>query len=284
MTGRPHGVSRVMVTGAVTAAASLVGVTATNAADVRLSFRTGKPTRVVTTADSQYAAGETVWLACPRAAMPLMVGFEGVQAPVRTIYSNNLVSSRTLGIAISRPAITSTFRSTALCATGVRVQVRESSTKSVSCSATQIAIGVPIDGGGYQTAPVSSKPDGLRGWRVVGGGMYARAKAICVPSSAFRSVAVVSKPAPFAAGAETTTVAAQCRGGRRPVSWGYEAGVLEANRWGAAGASAAVSVPFIVASKAQGRSGWALTFATPDGRPAVGTTSIGISVTCAIPR
>lgn len=282
--GPARRVRRFTVT-AVVAATGLLAVGATHAsADVRLSFKTGKQVRVVTTPDSQYASGETVWLSCPRKATPLMVGFSGVRAPVATIYANNLVSSRQLGIAIRRAAETSTFRSTALCATGVRVQVRESATKSVSCSAQQLAIGVPIDSGAYQTEPFSSKPDGPRGWRVVGGGAYARAKAICVPASAFRSVTVVSKQATFATGSETTTVAAQCSGGRRPISWGYDAGVLEGNRWGAPGSSIAVNVPFVVASQARGRTGWALTFATPDGRPAASTAPIGVTVTCAIPR
>lgn len=269
---------------ALAGAASLsLAAAATAGAAVTLSTTNGRPTQIAGGGTATpYSTAESIWLRCPGSGTPLMLGWSGVQAPIGIVYSNNLQSARTLGLAVRRPlGAGGTLRTTALCASGpVGARTKESSSGSVSCSRGQVAIGVPIDGGPYWTRAIASMPIGTRGWRNTEGG-YARAKAICVAGSAFRSVAVVTRRASLRAGARTATVTAQCRAGTRPVGWGFEAGLLEGNRWDSPDSGVAVAVPFVASAKASGRAGWSLTFATPDGRPAASAAPIALGLTCA---
>ncbi|MDO8209099.1 hypothetical protein [Conexibacter sp. CPCC 206217] len=252
---------------------------------VSLSTVAARPVKIAGAgAATGYTSAESVWVECRGGAMPLMMGWSGTRAAIATIYSNNLLSARTLGVAVRRPLVGGVLRATALCARGpIAARTQESSSGTVSCNAGQLAIGVPIDGGPYWTRAIASMPVGTRGWRNTEGG-YARAKVICVAASAFRAVHVVTKRASLPAGARTATVTAECRGATRPVSWGFEAGLLEGNTWRSPDSDLSISVPFVATAKASGRAGWSLTFATPDGKPAASATPIGLGVTCAAPR
>lgn len=273
----------------VTLAAALLlpslGLSAAATAAVSLASTTARPVRIAGAgAATGYTTAESVWVECGAGATPLMLGWSGTRAAISTIYSNNLVSSRTLGVAVRRPLVGGTFRATALCARGpVAARTKESASGKVSCSASQLAIGVPIDGGPYWTRAVASIPVGTRGWRNDEGG-YARAKVVCVAASAFKDVKVVTARGSLAAGARDGSVSAQCRGGSRPISWGFEVGALPGNTWSSPASSLVVSVPFVASATAKGRAGWSLTFATPDGKPAVAAVPLALAITCAAPR
>lgn len=259
--------------------------TAGTASAVTLSTAKARPVQIAGAGPATpYTTAETVWIECPRGGTPLMTGWSGVSAPISIVYSNNLVSSRTLGLGVRRPLEGGTLRATALCAEGpVAARTKESSSGTVSCSNGQLAIGVPIDGGPYWTRAVASMPVGTRGWRNSEGG-YARAKVICVAASAFRAVKTVTKRASLPAGARSATVTARCAGGSRPIGWGFEAGLLDGNRWSSPDSGVSNAVPYVASAKASGRAGWSLTFATPDGRRAAAAAPIVLGVTCAAPR
>lgn len=261
-------------------------------AEVTLSFVRGPPVRLLgaQTADREYDADTIAWLRCNGRATPLMAGWSGGLAPVSMIYSHVLESSKQMAIGLRKPFKNVTVRGRLLCATGVRVTAKTSppvnqavrEPQRVSCNRGQLAIGVPLDGGLFGNAPVASKPEGLRGWFNSELG-FARAKVVCVPARSFGSPALVRKAAGFKRGSATTTVTARCSGGRRPISWGYEAGTLEGNIWRSVESSGTMTVPFIAAAYPSGSAGWSLTFATPDGLPATSSTSLALHLTCAKP-
>ena len=79
-------------------------------------------------------------------------------------------------------------------------------------------------------------------------------------------------------------MAATCTDGRRPIGWGFEAGTLDGNVWRSVdNSNLFMTAAYVAAAKPQGRSGWALTFATPDGKPAVSSAPVVLHLTCAVP-
>lgn len=254
-------------------------------AKVELSYVPAKPIKLTgaATPDREYDADGYVWLRCRGRATALMAGWSGARAPIAIIYSHLLEQHRYLGLAVRKPLRNGTIRGRTLCATGLRVKIKDSpdGAGKVACARSQLAIGVPIDGGPYVDRPVYSRPNGARGWVSDEGG---RTKAICVPARSFRAVKRVRRAASFKVGRSATTVAARCPGKRRPISWGFEAGTLEDNAWRSVESSTTITSPFIAASQPKGAAGWALTFATPDGAGARGATRLALHLTCAIPR
>lgn len=248
-----------------------------------LSWTSAKPVALPGDREYTYASGETVWLECRGKATAVTAGWSGPAAPIALIYSHLIQTNRTLGLAVRRPLTTGRFKARALCVSGAKATTREAAGGTVTCAAKQIAIGVPIDGGPYWTEPVASVPVGTRGWVTTGQGSYGRSKVVCLPAKAFRKVKQVKRTATFPTGKATASVTATCKDGRRPIGWGFEAGVLAANEWTSSQSSASISVPFISASLPQGKSGWRLTFATPDGAPAKTSAPLAIHVTCAVP-
>lgn len=262
-------------------------------AEVTLSYVRGPPMRLLgaQTPDREYDADTIAWLRCRGRAVPLMAGWTGGRAPVSMVYSHVLESSKQMAIGLRKPFKTTTVRGRLLCATGVRVTTKTSQAvqravtvpQRVSCARGQLAIGVPLDGGLFARGPVASKPDGLRGWVNSELG-FARAKVVCVPARSFGSAALMRKAATFKPGKATATVTARCSGGRKPISWGYEAGTLDGNVWRSVESAGTMTVPFIAAAYPNGAAGWSLTFATPDGKPATSSTSLALHLTCATPR
>ncbi len=276
---------------ALAAAALVMSIGAAGVSAAKVKLVTEKvPSRQITKTDSQYAysTAETVWAECKAGGTPLMLGFSGPRAPVSIIYSNNFNSNHILGMAMRRSLGPSgALKATVLCARGrIKATAKDSATGTVSCSRGYVAIGVPIDGGPYWTGPVTSVPVGVRGWKSDEHSKYARAKVICVGSSAFANVKVITKSASFKTGADTTTVTAGCRKGSRPISWGYESGEMVGNRWQSpdSGPAIAMTVPFVFEAVAKGKSGWSLGFATPDGKPATSAAPLKVAITCAKPR
>jgi hypothetical protein len=279
-----------LVAPAVTALLSLSAATGASAAKVKLVTEKAPSTKIGTVDPKYgYASGETVWAKCKGSGTPLMLGWSGVRAPVAIMYANNLEKSKILGFAMRRTlGRGATVKTRVLCARGkVKAKVKYSTSGKVNCGKGRVAIGVPINGGPYWVTRVTSVPVGTRGWRSKeGDSKYTQTVAICVASSAFRSVKVVSKRARFKVGSDTTRVTATCRKGTQPISWGYEADVIDGNRWQTPnpGLAAAMAVPFVSSAMAKGRTGWSLTFATPDAKPARSAAALELVITCAKPR
>lgn len=251
----------------------------------KLSWTSSKPVTLVGSkqAGFEYSSDQIVWFECRGKATAVMTGWSGPGAPIALIYSHLIETNRTMALAVRRPMSGGRFQGRALCLGGAKVSAEERSSGTVTCGAKQIAIGVPIDGGPYWTEPVASVPVGARGWVTTGQGTYGRSKVVCVPASAFRKVKRIEQSASFPVGKATASVSATCKGGRRPISWGFEAGVLAQNLWKSSQSSVSMSVPFIKASLPRGKAGWKLTFATPDGTAAKTTTPLAVHVTCAKP-
>lgn len=268
---------------ALIACAGMVAASAAGAATT-LTWKQAKAERLAGTGPDGYvyASDRIVWLECGGKATAVMAGWTGPKAPIAMIYSHLVNTNRNMGLAVRRPMAGGRFQGRTLCLKGAKAKAKEVAGASVTCGRKQIALGVPIDGF-YWTEPVASKPVGARGWTTTGQGNYSRSKAICVPAKALRKVQRTRKAASFPVGRATATVKASCKGGRRPVSWGFEASTMEQNGWRSAGSSVAMTVPFISAALPQGKAGWRLTFATPDGAPARATTSLAVHVTCAVP-
>lgn len=252
----------------------------------KLTWTTTKPVKLLGGKQDgyEYNSDQIVWLECRGKATAVMAGWSATGAPVALIYSHLIMENRQMGLAVRRPMNAGRFQGRTLCLSGVKV--KSSLTRdagAVSCAAKQIAIGVPIDSGPYWLEPVSSVPVGARGWVTTGQGKYARSKVVCLPASAFRKVQRIRQTASFPAGKATASVSATCKGGRRPISWGFEAGVLPQNTWESSDSAVAMSVPFISASLPRGKAGWKLTFATPDGATAKTSTPLALHVTCAKP-
>ena len=178
------------------------------------------------------------------------------------------------------------IRAHALCAkgpVGAKAKDGASGATSVSCPSGKLAIGAPISFGPYWDHAIASKPDGTRGWTNDEGG-YGTAKVVCVSARAFGDVKAVRRAARFKLGSQTATVSATCAGGRRPISWGFEAGLIDQNTWRSSEGSGVMAVPFVATSKPKGGAGWTLTFATPDGAGARTAASVALDLTCATPR
>ncbi len=251
----------------------------------KLSWTTSKPVTLVggKQAGTEYSSDRIVWFECRGKATAVMTGWSGPGAPIALIYSHVIESSRMMGLAVRRPMSSGRFQGRALCLSGAKASTEERDSGTVTCAARQIAIGVPIDSGPYWNEPVASVPVGARGWTTSGQGKYGRSKVVCVPASAFRKVKRIKQTASFPAGKATASVSATCKDGRRPISWGFEVGVLPQNSWASTQSSVTMSVPFISASLPRGKAGWKLTFATPDGAAAKTSTPLALHVTCAVP-
>ncbi len=280
----PKIVSRRSLATLALAACACLGAPAAGAA-TELSWTNAKPERLTGTAPGgdPYNSDRIVWLKCRGSATAVTTGWSGPKAPIAIIYSHLTQKERTMGLAVRRPVSGGTFRARALCLSGAKVTTREQSGGTVSCSAQQIAIGVPIDFGPYWQEPVASKPVGARGWVTEGQGTYGRSKVICVPAKAVRRVQRVRAAGTFQAGSATATVTGSCKGGRRPIGWGFEAGTLPDNGWKSSVSAVGMTTPFIAASLPKGKASWQLTFATPDGAPARTSTPLAVHLTCAVP-
>lgn len=267
------------------AACAVLVVSTTASATTKLSWAKAKPILLAggESTGSVYSSGSIVWLECPGKATAVVAGWSGPKAPIAIVYSHLVESNRMMGLAVRTPMSGGKFRGRTLCLSGRRVTTRESENGPVTCARRQIAIGAPIDGGPYWEEPLVAKPIGARGWLNSGQGKYARSKAICVPAKAFRKVQRIRRSATFPVGKATTTVKATCKRGRRPISWGFEAGPLPQNVWTSQLLAAKMAVPLISTSLPTGKAGWRLTFATPDGVGAKTATNLAIHLTCAVP-
>lgn len=254
-------------------------------AAVKLSLVKTKPeTLIGADAETIYSGAKVIWIECPGNSRTLMAGWTNAGAPVHSVFSHGFADTGMLGIGALRPAKTKKIRAIGLCAKGSFAAVaKEVSGSKVTCSARQLALGMPIDGGPILDAPVASVPVGKRAWSTTGQGEYARSKAICVAASAFKKVKLVKRTARFALGKPSTALSATCARGTRPIAWGFEAGTLDQNALTKPGYDP-MSVPFVAAATPKGARGWALTFATPDGAGARTSTSLALHVTCAQPR
>jgi hypothetical protein len=251
----------------------------------KLTWTTSKPVTLLggQQGGTVYSSDQIVWFECRGKATAVMTGWSGPGAPVGLIYSHLIETNRMMALAVRRPMSGGRFKGRALCLSGAKASAEERDSGTVTCAAKQIAIGVPIDNGPYWNEPVASVPVGARGWKTSGQGEYGRSKVVCVPAKAFRKVKRIEQTASFPAGKATASVSATCKDGRRPISWGFEVGVLPQNAWKSSQSAVSMSAPFIKASLPRGKAGWKLTFATPDGAAAKTSAPLAVHVTCAIP-
>lgn len=261
-------------------ALGLFAATQAGAAKIKLSTVKGDTVKLLGTKDYTYASDNIVWFTCKGNAKAFMVGWSGPNAPVAIIYSHVFNSDGQMALAQRKPMKSGSFKSFARCASGPIAAKAKSAQGTVKCSKKQVAIGVPIDSGPYYQGATYSKPVGTRGWTSNEEG-YGGAKVICASKKAFKRANLVKATTAFKPGARTATVTATCKGGRVPISWGFEAGAMEGNAW--ASDSASIKAPLISKSGPRGKNGWSLTFFTPDGKGAAARTQVGIHVTCAKP-
>jgi hypothetical protein len=276
---------RRLTTALVAAAVALAATAPAANAATKLTWTSTKPVTLTggQQAGTEYSSERIVWLECRGKATAVAAGWSGPKAPVALIYSHLIKEDRMMGLAVRRPMSSGRFRGRTLCLSGARATTRERAAGTVSCARKQVAIGVPIDSGPYWTEPVASKPVGKRGWVTSGQGKYGRSKVVCLPAKALRKVKLVKRTATFPAGKAVASVSAACKGGRRPIGWGFEAGVMDQNTWTSSVSSVSMSVPFLTASQPRGKAGWRITFATPDGAPAKAGAPLAVHLTCAIP-
>lgn len=283
---KPKLLRMLAVSAAVFGASLVAGSAAVPAsAAVKLSLVKTKPeTLIGADAEAIYSGAEVIWIECPGSSRTLMAGWTNAGAPIHSVFSHGFEGTGMLGIGALRPAKTKKIRAIGLCAKGSFAAVaKEVSGPKVTCSARQLALGMPIDGGPFLDAPVASVPVGKRAWSTTGQGEYARSKALCVAASAFKQVKLVKRTAKFALGKRSTALRASCARGSQPIAWGFEAGTLDQNALTKPGYDP-MSVPFIAAATPKGARGWSLTFATPDGAAARSSTSLALHITCAQPR
>lgn len=265
---------------ALTLALGLSLASQAGAAKVKLTTAKAKPVKLIGTSEYLYASDARVWFECRRGTKPLIVGWSGPNAPVAIIYSHVYNSDGQMALAVRKPVRSGSFKSFAICASGPIAAKAKQAKGTVKCSAKQIAIGVPIDAGPYYKGDVFSKPVGTRG-RTNNEGGYGGAKVICVSKKAFKRVNLSKSTAAFRPGARTATVTATCKGGRVPISWGFEAPAMKGNTW--ATDTASVVTPLIGKSVKRGKAGWSLTFFTPDGKGATEAAKVTLHLTCAVP-
>lgn len=265
------------------------------AAKVRVWVATGQQQAITGSppgSQDTYHTADGTSMECARNGVPLAAGWSDIKAPMGSVYFNGTPNIRWAGLQVRAGRENVKYRMRAVCATGVGKVVarsapsagRDSVASRVSCPSGRLALGWPIVSGPYWRQAVSSIPVGRRGWLNTEGG-YARAEVLCVRASAFKNVRTVTRNATFAAGTSTADIKADCRRGTRPISWGYEAALMEANGWVSPdNRELTLRVPFVSAALPSGSRGWSLRFRTPDGQPAVAPAKVGIAVVCATPR
>lgn len=269
------------------AALMAVSVEQATAAKAKITLARAKPVRVVPIEINRYAYTDRVELSCRGKSTPLMAGWSTPEGSVGSVYIDTYSDETTLGLMMVAPARAGSFKGSVTCLnrslktsykTGKQADEKVS---RVACSKKQVAIGMPVRNAPYYDKNVYSRPVGANGWET-NEGKYAAAQVLCLPKRSMRAIKLVKRSAGFTAGARTAKVSATCKGGRAPISWGFESDAMPENTW--SGGSNPVMAPLISKATRQGKKGWALTFFTPDGEPAVTQGRVALHLTCAKPR
>lgn len=253
----------------------------------RISLVKAKPKRVIPIEINRFAYTDRVELSCRGRSTPLMIGWATPRGSVGSTYIATYSDKTTLGVMMVAPERAGLFKSSVTCLNRVlktNFKLGKSAGEKVSrvsCARNQIAIGMPVRNAPYYDKSVFSRPVGANGWET-NEGIYAAAQVLCLPKRSMRAVKRIKRSAAFKAGARTAKVSATCRGGRVPISWGFESDAMPENTW--KGGSTPVVAPLISHSTRQGKKGWSLTFFTPDDKPAVAAGRVTIHLTCAKPR
>ena len=253
-------------------------------AAVKLSVVKSKPFAISAgNEEARFTGDGYEWIECRGSDRALTIGWTDVKAPMALLYANTWNSDGNLGLGPTRPAKSAKMRGVVVCAKGAFQGTVKEKAGTVKCSRRQLALGIPVVGGPLLSSPVVSRPSGKSAWTTTGQGSYGDATAICVAASAFKQVKLVKRKASFRSGSATAVVKASCARGTRPISWGYEAGTLPDNEFRRPGGSEGMTVPYVASSLPSGSAGWALTFRTPDGAGALGSTSLTLHLVCAKP-
>ncbi len=258
-----------------------------DAAKPKVSLVKARAVTVIPIEINRFAYTDRVYLNCRGNSTPLMVGWSSPSGTVGAVSPYTYGAKSSLQVMMVAPAHKGKFKASVACLNrNLYTKTKKGSTSPgevsrVSCSKRQVAIGMPVNNAPYYTENVFSRPVGSRGWEA-NDGYYSSASVFCVAKKSMRAIKTVKSSVPFKAGTATTKVSARCKGGRVPISWGFESDHMPKNEQ--LGASLMVSAPLISQSKRQGRTGWSLTFFTPDGKPAVEQGRVAIHLTCAKPR
>ncbi len=218
---------------------------------------------------------------CPAGAVPLTVGWKGAGLFVARI-DVNLGSRAYFDLDGRDTWIAASTRGVARCARGpVKANLKKrSGSGTVSCGA-KLALGIPFTSSGpFQDGAASSAPAGIKRWRSTMS--ESDTQALCVTRSAFRSVKVVKKSRPFAAGRSAATVSTSCPKRHTAISWGVSLPLMEGNAYSPYGITNRRTTPWVSTSAPKGR-GWTITFRTADGKPAAAPATLTTYVTCAVP-
>lgn len=186
-----------------------------------------------------------------------------------------------------RNTLTGKMRPIAICASGpVKRTIKRSKSGTVRCGSGKLTLGLAAPNGSpFQTAAAVAKPNSsATRFENNLGDDDKEAAAICVGKSAFKSVKVAKKSTTFKVGSETATVNVTCPGKRRPISWGYEAAVMEQNTYRESGITNVRTTAFPSISQPRGSRGWQMRFQTADLEGAKTDAKVTAYVTCAIPR
>lgn len=243
-----------------------------------------RPIPVIPIDVNRFAYTTHVEAKCRGKATPLMVGWSSPGGSIGHASPVSYGDETTFGMRLVAPARAGKFKATLSClnrklfTNSKKGKPSGEGVSRVTCSKRQVAIGMPVASAPYYTKNVFSRPIGSRGWET-NEGLYATAKVLCVAKRSMRAVKTISRSAPFEQGATNTKVSATCKGGRVPISWGFESDHMPENQ--AIGATQWVAAPLISNAAPYGRKGWSLTFFTPDGRPAAKQGRVSIHVTCA---
>lgn len=262
-----------------------------DAAKVKLSKRTGTSVEAKAPSgfDGQYvtSANDDPTAFCRNKRKMLTAGWGGAGGFVGRI---DVSADNVVGDFMrldQRVTLTGKLRPLAICASGpVKRSIKRSKSGTVRCGSGKLTLGLAAPNGSpFQTAAAVAKPNSsATSFENNLGDDDKEAAAICVGKSAFRSVKVSKKSARFKVGSQTATVNVTCAGKRRPISWGYEADVMEQNTYRESGITNVRTTAFPSVSQPRGSRGWQVKFQTADLQGAKTAAQVTAYVTCAIPR
>lgn len=236
---------------------------------------------------NRYAYTDRIELACRGKATPLMAGWSSPDGSAGSVSVNTYSDRTSFNLMMVAPARAGKFKSWVTCLNrNLKTKYRYGKpagerVSRVSCAKNQVALGLPVRNAPYYDKNVYSRPIGTNSWET-NEGKYATAQVLCVARRAMKSVKLIEKVARFKPGSRTVKVSANCKGGRSPISWGFESDTMPDNTWH--GGTNPVAAPLISTANRQGKRGWSLTFFTPDGNSAVKPSRVALHLTCAKPR
>lgn len=273
--------TRLAVPAALAAAGLAIATSATGTAAAATTIVTAKPVTLAAAPATSADLFQLVWpkssAHCPRGAEPLAAGWSGPGAYVGEID----VLTGTTGVwsyELRRSVPAAPSRTAALCIRGAGRVTARTAKATVSCG-RDIAVGLPVYYGSPSHGAGGSHPTGISKWRTDAGDHF-KAKALCIPRRAFRSVRTAQAAGAVAAGAVTGRVTVTCPARHRAIGWGYRVAAIPGYQ---PPADVSRTSPYVSASHPAGARAWRVQFTTPDGSRATGRTPVRAYAVCAVP-